>query len=77
MPLPLPRLSCLSLAAGLFAITQASAQIVNQGTDFSGIWQLNDKQSDSAAVITQRLHAEKRHEQAPSSRPASASSSGA
>lgn len=77
MPLSLPRLSCLSLAAGLFAITQVAAQTSAQGADFSGIWQLNDKQSDSAAVITQRLHAEKRHEQASSSRPASASSSGA
>lgn len=77
MPLSLPRPSCLLLAAGLCAIAQASAQTSTQGADFSGIWQLNDKQSDSAAVITQRLHAEKKHEQAPSSRSASATSSGA
>ncbi|GAB2561266.1 hypothetical protein GCM10027066_00940 [Dyella jejuensis] len=45
--------------------------------DFTGIWQLNDKQSDSPATITRRLHAQIRREQAPSSRPAGASSSAA
>ena len=50
---------------------------LHPGLDFSGIWQLDAKTSDSAAVITQRLHAEQRREQAPSSRPAGASSSGA
>ena len=77
MPRSLPRPSCLLFAAGLLPITCALAQASTQGPDFSGIWQLDDKQSDGAAVITQRLHAEKKHEQAPSSRPPSASSGGA
>lgn len=51
------------------------AQMMSPTQDFSGIWQLNERASDSAAVITQHLHAERRREQAPSSRPASASSS--
>lgn len=53
------------------------AQDTPTGPDFSGIWQLNDKQSDSAADIAARLHAEKHREEAPSSRPASASTSAA
>jgi hypothetical protein len=70
------RLSLLLLAAGSLIVGHAAAQMTTPGPDFSGIWQLNDRMSDSAADITQRLHAERRHEQAPSSRPASASSSG-
>lgn len=76
MPFPLPRPPGLLLAAGLFSMAQAVAQTSAPAQDFSGIWQIDDKQSDSAAVIAQRLHAEKKHEQAASSRPASASSSG-
>lgn len=76
MPRSLPRPSRLWFAAGLLSATCAMAQTAAKGPDFSGIWQLNDKESDSATVITQRLHAEKKHEQAPSSRPPSASSSG-
>ncbi|WP_196239508.1 hypothetical protein [Dyella monticola] len=68
--------SRLLLATGLAFAPLTFAQLTAPGPDFSGLWQLNDKQSDSAATITQRLHAEKRREQAPSSRPASASSSG-
>lgn len=77
MLLRLARSSHLLLATGLIFAAHAAAQTTNPGPDFSGIWQLDDKDSDSAAVITQRLHAEKKREQAPSSRPASASSSGA
>jgi hypothetical protein len=64
----------LTLTASLYA-GYAVAQMVSPSQDFSGIWQLNDRASDSAAVITQRLHQERRREQAPSSRPAGASSS--
>jgi hypothetical protein len=78
MPLvKLPRSSCLLLIAGLLITGYATAQDKPSGPDFSGIWQLNDKQSDSATDITARLRAEKRREEAPSSRPASASSSAA
>jgi hypothetical protein len=66
----LSRSSCLWFAATLLMTGHAVAQS-------SGIWQLNDKQSDSAGDITARLHAEKHREEAPSSRPAGASSSAA
>ena len=75
-PLKMSRTYCLLLATGLLFAGHIAAQDKPSGPDFSGIWQLDDKQSDSAADITQRLHAEKRHEQAPSSRPAGTSSSG-
>ena len=77
MPLPLSRSSCLLFATSLLFTADVSAQTTAAGPDFSGLWQLNDKASDSAVVITQRLHAEKNREQAPSLHPASASSSGA
>jgi hypothetical protein len=64
----------LMIAASLYA-GLASAQTQSSAQDFTGVWQLNDRASDSAAVIAQRLHAERRREEAPSSRPASASSS--
>jgi hypothetical protein len=71
------RYTLLWLAAGLLIAGHAAAQSKPSGPDFSGIWQLNDKQSDSAADISARLHAEKHREEAPSSRPASASTSAA
>lgn len=77
MPIFRIRFSRLLLAAGLCFAARAWSQASTPGLDFSGIWQLDAKTSDSAAVITQRLHAEQRREQAPSSRPAGASSSGA
>jgi hypothetical protein len=64
--------SRLLFAASVFCTTHAAAQVSTVPQDFNGIWQLNDKQSDSAADITQRLHAEKKREEAPSSRSASA-----
>ncbi|QRN52366.1 hypothetical protein [Dyella caseinilytica] len=74
----LSRSSCLWLTAGLLVAGHAFAQSTSSaGPDFNGIWQLNDKQSDSAADITARLRAEKHREEAPSSSPASASSSAA
>ena len=69
------RPSHLLVVTGLLFTVSVSAQTTASGTDFSGIWQLNDKESDNAGVINQRLHAEKKHEQAPSSQSASASSS--
>jgi hypothetical protein len=74
-PSPFSRSSLAVLAAGSFFVGHAMAQMTSPGPDFTGIWQLNDRASDSAAVITQRLHAERRREQSPSSRPAGASSS--
>lgn len=62
------------VAASLLLVGCAFAQ--DKPTDVSGIWQLNDKASDSATDIAQRLRAEKRREEAPSSNPAAASSSG-
>ncbi|GLQ94202.1 hypothetical protein [Dyella acidisoli] len=69
------RPSHLLVVTGLLFTVSASAQTTASGADFSGIWQLNDKESDNAGVITQRLHAEKKHEQAPSSQSASTGSS--
>jgi hypothetical protein len=63
------------MLTGSLYVGYATAQMISPTQDFSGIWQLNDRASDSAAVITQRLHQERRREQAPSSRPAGASSS--
>lgn len=74
-PPPFSRSSFLLLVAGSLFVGHAAAQMTSPGPDFSGIWQLNDRASDSAAVINQRLHAERRREQSPSSRPAGAASS--
>lgn len=74
-PPPFSRSSLLLLVAGSLFVGHAAAQMTSPGPDFSGIWQLNDRASDSAAVINQRLHAERRREQSPSSRPAGAASS--
>ena len=78
MQLPFLRSSSLlfAVASSLFA-AYAPAQTTAAAPDFSGIWQLNDKASDNATVIDQRLHAEKKREQAPSLHPTSTSSSGA
>lgn len=56
----------LMLAMGSLACGNAKAA-PPQTTDFSGIWQLNDAQSDGASDINKRYHAEKKHEEAPSS----------
>lgn len=69
------RFSRLLLAVSLCLAVRAWAQGAVPGPDFSGLWQLNDQASDSAALIMQRLHAEQRREQAPSAQPAGASSS--
>jgi hypothetical protein len=71
---PLRLLPSLMIAGSLYA-GLALAQTEPSAQDFTGVWQLNDRASDSAAVVAQRLHAERRREEAPSSRPASASSS--
>lgn len=63
------------MIAGSLYASLALAQTAPSAQDFSGVWQLNDRASDSAAVIAQRLHAERRREETPSSRPANASSS--
>jgi hypothetical protein len=58
----------LTLAMGSLSCGIANAA-PPQAPDFSGIWQLNDAQSDSAADINKRYHTEKKHEEAPSSHP--------
>jgi hypothetical protein len=59
----------LMLAVGALSCGRAKAA-PPPVPDFSGIWQLNDAQSDSATDVNKRYHVEKKHEQAPSSRPA-------
>jgi hypothetical protein len=76
-PMKLPRLSYPLLAIAVLLAGQSLAQSKPSNPDFTGIWQLNDKASDGAADITRRLHEEKHREEAPSSQPAGASSSGA
>lgn len=76
LPIKLSR-SPAWFAIALLFTGHAMAQSRSSTPDFTGIWQLNDKASDSAADITDRLHAEKRREETPSSQPAGASSSGA
>jgi len=58
-------------AAGVGSATAASPTL----PDFSGIWRLNDLQSDSADQIAARLRAERKHEEAAAQLPASASTS--
>jgi hypothetical protein len=65
----------LILAVGSLSCGNAKAA-TPPAADFSGIWQLNDAQSDSTADINKRYHAEKKHEEAPSSHPSNNNGSG-
>lgn len=77
MQLQFLRSSCLLFAASSLFAAFTSAQSTAAAPDFNGIWQLNDKTSDNAMLINQRLHAEKKREQAPSLHPVPSSSSSA
>ncbi|GGY21345.1 hypothetical protein GCM10008098_12660 [Rhodanobacter panaciterrae] len=60
----------------LLAISSLAVRAASPPTpDFSGIWRLNEQQSDSPSDIAARLHAEKKLEQ-PVQQPATAASSG-
>jgi hypothetical protein len=62
----------LMLAIGSMSYASAATPAM---PDFSGIWQLNDRQSDSAGDINKLYHAEKKREEAPSSHPSNNSGS--
>jgi len=62
-------LTTIGLLLGMSAL-----QAATPAADFTGIWRLDDAQSDNAAAIEQRLRAERTAEQAPVVQPASASS---
>lgn len=70
------RLRSISMfaAAGLLAAVGALQAATPTAADFTGIWRLDDAQSDNAASIELRLRAERTAEQAPVVQPASASS---
>jgi hypothetical protein len=65
----------LVLAVSSLAITDLAHAASSSAPDFSGIWRLNDQQSDSPADIAARLRAERNREE-PVQQPASASSTG-
>lgn len=65
----------LVLAISSLAVTDLAHAASSSAADFSGIWRLNDQQSDSPADIAARLRAERNREQ-PVQQPASASSTG-
>lgn len=60
----------LMLAVGSLSCGNAKAA-TPPAPDFSGLWQLNDAQSDSASDINKRYHVEKKHEESPSAHPTS------
>lgn len=66
-----PKSRCLPLAL-LLAMSSPAMRATSPPTpDFSGIWRLNEQQSDSPSDIAARLHAEKKFEQ-PVQQPAGA-----
>jgi hypothetical protein len=70
---------CLPLALALAVSSLAVADLTHAASpsapDFSGIWRLNEQQSDSPSDIAARLRAERSREE-PVQQPASASSTG-
>ena len=74
-PKPLCLLLSLLLAMSLLAVAELARAASPSTPDFSGIWRLNDQQSDSPSDIAARLRAERKHEQ-PVQQPASAASAG-
>lgn len=71
----LPKSRYLPLAL-LLAMSSLAVRAASSSTpDFSGIWRLNEQQSDSPSDIAARLHAERKLEQ-PVQQPAGAASTG-
>jgi hypothetical protein len=71
IPMTFPKSRYLPLAL-LLAISSLAVHATSPSTpDFSGIWRLNEQQSDSPSDIAARLHAEKKLEQ-PVQQPAGA-----
>ena len=65
----------LVLAMSSLAVANLAHAASSSAADFSGIWRLNDQQSDSPADIAARLRAERKREE-PVQQPAGASSTG-
>lgn len=74
MPPTLSRSMLTLTVAGLLLGASALRAATPAAADFTGIWRLDDAQSDNTAAIEQRLRAERTAEQAPVVQPASASS---
>jgi len=72
----LPRLLFLFIAGSGLALSGIAAAASPTLPDFSGIWRLNDQQSDSPDLIAARLRAERNREEAAAQLPASASTGG-
>ena len=68
-------LSFLLLAGTMLAVMEHARAASPALPDFSGIWRLNDQQSDSPEDIAARLRVERKREEAAAQLPASASSS--
>ncbi|WP_458068784.1 hypothetical protein [Rhodanobacter sp. BL-MT-08] len=71
----LPRFLFVFIAVGGPALGGVAAAAAPALPDFSGIWRLNDQQSDSPDQIAARLRAERKREEAAAQLPASASTS--
>lgn len=71
----LPRLLFVLLTGSSIALSGISAAASPTLPDFSGVWRLNDQQSDNADQITASLRAERKREEASAQLPASASTS--
>jgi hypothetical protein len=71
------RLSSAWLAGGLLVATSLASAATPTLPDFSGIWRLNDQQSDSPDAIAARLRKERKREETAAQLPASPSSSSA
>jgi hypothetical protein len=67
--------SCVLLASSWFALSGMASAAASALPDFSGIWRLNDQQSDSPDEIAGSLRAERKREETAAQLPASASSS--
>ena len=71
----LPRFLFVFITVGGPALGDVAAAAAPALPDFSGIWRLNDQQSDSPDQIAARLRAERKREEAAAQLPASASTS--
>jgi len=71
----LPRFLFVFITGSGLALGGVAAAAAPATPDFSGIWRLNDQQSDSPDQIAARLRAERKREEAAAQLPASASTS--